>query len=394
MSSVVFQGVATSNQDLFDRIRSHLTSTSLGASVVAAGGNTGNGGVSLIKFKTTSTPQTFTLVCTATAVDSGTFSVTGSTSGALGNATVGTAFTSTQIDLTISDGAIDFAIGDTFTLVAVPWVENKIESIAGSGGYTGERISYLKGPGLSNNDNIYINMRVFDHTGNDTHTFGIQGATNFDTNETYAQQPGVSPEVFATLWQNSIDYWLIANGRRFIVIAKIASTFICFYCGFILPYGTSSEYPYPLHISGNTSTVQRYSITNYSLSNFWDPYLNSAYYRDLDGSWAPVTNITSSNGAHVNNSNSYNSITPYDTGLQNIGNNADGSYGLIQPQLRIKANTTNDRLEGVFEGLQYISGFNNTSEDTVQIAGYDNDFLIIQNVYRTDFASFAAIELG
>lgn len=54
---------------------------------------------------------------TVANADSGTFNVLDPDGLSLGNAIVGVAFTSNQINLTIADGAIDFAVSDFFTIV-------------------------------------------------------------------------------------------------------------------------------------------------------------------------------------------------------------------------------------------------------------------------------------
>lgn len=57
-----------------------------------------------------------TEIITATATDPVTFAVAGSVSGALGNATVGTLFTSAVVELLITDGSVAFVAGDAFTV--------------------------------------------------------------------------------------------------------------------------------------------------------------------------------------------------------------------------------------------------------------------------------------
>ncbi len=92
-----------------------LIGTGGGAGVpVYKAGNTGNGTVSGEGVNAGTVPQTFTL----TATSATTFSVVGSVSGALGTATVGTPFTSGQINLTINQGSTAWAAGDTITVPA------------------------------------------------------------------------------------------------------------------------------------------------------------------------------------------------------------------------------------------------------------------------------------
>lgn len=68
----------------------------------------------------------FTIAVTEADHNSGTFSVTAPDGTALPAATVGAAYINDQINLTINDGAADFVIGDTFTVLA--------SAAAGNGG--------------------------------------------------------------------------------------------------------------------------------------------------------------------------------------------------------------------------------------------------------------------
>jgi hypothetical protein len=86
-----------------------------------AGTNTGTGTCGSVVGKANTIPETFTLTCTATAVNGGTFSVVGSKTGRLKDASVGVAYDSDYIGFTIADGtAADFVVGDKFTIVIAP----------------------------------------------------------------------------------------------------------------------------------------------------------------------------------------------------------------------------------------------------------------------------------
>lgn len=92
---------------------------------VAGGGNTGGGTVGSISTNDTFTKnETWTLTCIKAVAAGGIFSVTGSVTGARGNATVGSAYHSniispsnSEINFTVNDGSPDFAVGDSFTIV-------------------------------------------------------------------------------------------------------------------------------------------------------------------------------------------------------------------------------------------------------------------------------------
>lgn len=86
------------------------------AAAVAGGSNTGNGTVSGETANDTAMAGTYTLTCTAAAADSGTFKVVAPDGTLLEYATVAVPYDS-QIGFTIADGATDFIVGDTFTIV-------------------------------------------------------------------------------------------------------------------------------------------------------------------------------------------------------------------------------------------------------------------------------------
>ncbi|HTS36816.1 MAG TPA: flagellar hook protein FlgE [Candidatus Solibacter sp.] len=90
-----------------------LIGTSGGAGTPTYGGtNVGNGTVSGLGATAATVGETFTL----TAISATQVSVVGSVSGALGTATVGTPFSSPQINLTINAGSTPFAAGDKITV--------------------------------------------------------------------------------------------------------------------------------------------------------------------------------------------------------------------------------------------------------------------------------------
>jgi flagellar hook protein FlgE len=103
-----------------------LIGTGGGAPAAVAGGtNVGNGTVTGEAVTAATTPQTFTL----TATSATTFTVSGSVSGALGTATVGTPFTSGQLDFTLNAGSTAFATGDTFTVASTPLTLANVKAI-------------------------------------------------------------------------------------------------------------------------------------------------------------------------------------------------------------------------------------------------------------------------
>jgi flagellar hook protein FlgE len=93
-----------------------LTATTAPTASVPTYAGTGNGAMSAVTAGAGSVAETITM----TAIDATHFAVSGSVSGALGTATVGTPFTSSQINFTITAGSTPFVANDAFTLNTTP----------------------------------------------------------------------------------------------------------------------------------------------------------------------------------------------------------------------------------------------------------------------------------
>jgi len=107
-------GTASSYEDLFLKLETFLTAAGHAFGKTFTG--TGTGDLINYKGKTGTVAQTITL--TATSATS--FSVVGSVSGSLGTATVGTPFTSAQIDFTITAGGTAYVAGDVWKINLSP----------------------------------------------------------------------------------------------------------------------------------------------------------------------------------------------------------------------------------------------------------------------------------
>lgn len=83
----------------------------------ADSGNTGNGTCTSVSAGKQVKEGTYTLTCIAAAADAGTFEVRDPDDLTLGQAEVGVAYTSEQINFTLNDGTADFVVGDKFTIV-------------------------------------------------------------------------------------------------------------------------------------------------------------------------------------------------------------------------------------------------------------------------------------
>ncbi len=86
----------------------------------ADGANTGDGTLTAVAQGVATKPGIYTLTCTGAAANGGTFNVLDPEAVDIGPATVGVAFSHSQLDLLINDGATDFIVGDIFTIEILP----------------------------------------------------------------------------------------------------------------------------------------------------------------------------------------------------------------------------------------------------------------------------------
>ncbi|TYP83876.1 MULTISPECIES: hypothetical protein [Nitrosomonas] len=272
----------------------------------------------------------------------------------------------------------------------------------------------LKGPG-GGSDEIFVNLETDYSVSGDWYNWRLYGATGFIAGNAldFSAQPGASLPVGLSLWQASIPYWFIANGRRFMVIAKINTTYHALYAGFILPYATPSQYPYPLMIGGSnamgslTDARLRWSSTNDDCRNFYDPggissdmtsltSVATLYLRFADGSWYPFKNWYTSSSPEASAGNGRN-VWPWGpdsahaTAYKNIVTAIDGSYVLFPCIMHVDGANPSPNILGEIHGVFAVTGFGNAAENTTTINGVT--YLIIPNVFRTAKERWAAIAL-
>lgn len=253
----------------------------------------------------------------------------------------------------------------------------------------GERFLYLTGPGLSGTDEIHVNIRAYQSVGSDYYNWQIRGSVAYGSTYFWHLQPGTSPAANLLLWQSAIPYWLIANGRRFILVAKVSTTYQTLYAGFIMPYATSAEMPYPLFIGASAAAGDlRWSNGTYRLGAPWDAPQSACYLRHFDGAWANICNFRD-RGDTTREELADNNCWPWQSDYR-ISQNADGGYTLFPSVLHGTFGGANTF--GELEGVYYVSGFSNASEDIIDVGS--DDYLVVQSAYRTDRMSYAAIKLG
>ena len=212
------------------------------------------------------------------------------------------------------------------------------------------------------------------------------------------------------LYKEPFKYWIIANGRRFIVIAKVFGNCEAAHMGFILAYATPSQYPYPYLVGGSicTANTTLASINHRERADsghrlFASPgqgntylvYGPSATRMFLpSNAWKFVSNRLHNiayASDQIDHSTSSLKTYPYNTDPVRIALDHDSYADLIEfqpdgyvPLYPIQyMDTVSGFLLGELEGVRAVLGSNTTSEDIID-DGVDK-WVVVNNVFRPEY---------
>ncbi len=228
----------------------------------------------------------------------------------------------------------------------------------------------MMAPGLSGLEEIYCGIYCYQDSNADYYNLAVATMKGYVPGNTFQTQPGIAPISGVPVHNVRIDYWFSVNGQRLNVAMKVGTpVYESFTIGKMNQYGTPAQYPQPL-ISGGMlvgAPGTRYSETTHSM-----PYKgnrNNMRMHFNDGTWkAPL-------------------CYPWSGGLSGNIRPNEPVYGLMPIQLYDSGN-----IYGELDGIFHITGFNNVVENTLTIGG--KDYVVIQDVGRTSFADYYALELS
>jgi hypothetical protein len=401
-------GYADGYKNLLTALRGFLCSAKMAHNIAADAGNAGTGYVSAERAGAAPVDETWTL----TATSSTNFTVTGSVSGAQDAATVGTPYDNGIVAFTIVAGSTAFEADDEFTFAVADGLGaiQAYTEVRYNNNYdgAGEYETILMGPGTAGDDEIYTAIQTVSSAGDDYYNWRLMGMTGY-SDVAMQYMPGITqgrlPRML--MWNEKIKYWFAANGRRYIVVAKISSVYESMYMGFPLPFGLPTQFPYPLVVGGaacpsTTAAYHRFSSMDYNHSAFPSPYAGAAgviptgtfdttnYYstlKVLQGAiWNRVKNKKFS-PLHEN------IVWPYDNGVAKIADiwqdalreNPDGSRS-VYPTI-ISLSVPDKDIVGVLQGVCAVPGFGGiAAEDRIVVEGDTYvAFPIVPNADRSDF---------
>lgn len=266
----------------------------------------------------------------------------------------------------------------------------------------GTRLTYLRAPGLTGTDEIFSVLYAFQNTGGDYFNIALRGATGYLPGDPYNAQPGISGPVYGLMWNTSIPYWFIGNGRRAMIVAKISTVYQVMHLGFITPYASPNEYPYPHFIGGSWGSAAgtRWSSTDPLHRAFFNPGNTSdsgsssaAKLRTPDGQWTNFQNYSNSTADAGESSGPR--IWPFSmfaaTSVFKPGVLFAGAGYALHPLVLWRDNGAN-AIFGEIEGVFAVSGFSNAAENVITISG--TDYLVVPSVFRSSVEQYAAFRLS
>lgn len=267
----------------------------------------------------------------------------------------------------------------------------------------------LEAPGLTGTEEIYMGIRLVEDPVNDYFNWELMGAIGYDDAGDFRHQPfthitnsGTAGQSYVTLYDQELKYWLCANGQRAVMVVKVSTVYVSLYMGKYLPYATPSQHPYPVVITGGSYYYNKRwsdetgyvggvsaSIVNgggshiFCSNNTWTP-LGARGYNGFNTS-ADTPYVVYAHCAHrcfASDSSNFSNVLP----------NPDGSHCIL-PLMLISyyATLPDNALLGEIEGVFWVSGNSNISENIITIDA--QDYLVFQNIYRTEWNDYAVLEL-
>jgi hypothetical protein len=269
----------------------------------------------------------------------------------------------------------------------------------------------LQGEGAGS-DEIIVAIKKYSNVATDAYGWYLNGYSGYTDGLAFVDQPSALRDWSTTasaaypampLWNSTIPYWFIVSSRRIIVVAKISTTYQMAYLGFYLPYASPGQYPYPMMVGGSqhktdVTSIPRFSNATSAASAFWRGRASgpSTVYRRMNGgTWFRSVNsmaTATSSGSAANNFTT--GIFPFNNALKwsvdNITQALDGS-AVLTPLQFVDASGTEVGWVGEIDGVFHVSGNGHAAEDIITVDG--DDYLVVQDVFRTGVSDYCAVRL-
>lgn len=274
---------------------------------------------------------------------------------------------------------------------------------------SGEKI--LQGPGLAGTDQIFVGMKAFSDVPTDYYDWWLSGFTGYTSANSFETQPGAHHTGIGAgqsgpilpLWNGTIPYWLQADGRKIILVAKVSTVYVHMYLGLLeFPYASPGQFPYPLFIGGSlafngginlTSPYLRWSYTGTEIHAWWRGRSATSTARDHAG------RLRLPDGSYMGFGEDYGwaatsrgYLHPFSSGFEDMRPNMDGSYPLFPLAFAGIASDGSENAYGEIQQVCAMPGYANASESVVTVGS--DSWIAFQNIFRTDKKGYAALHLS
>lgn len=257
----------------------------------------------------------------------------------------------------------------------------------------------------------------------DYFTLELFAMTSYSSGAELADQTGLHRNLYLPLWDDPMDFWLVARGSGVRGVIKLGSQYESFSIGLIEPYFPPNEWPLPLMLGGSLvvdtseytyqgafdSAAFRHSVAtrahsaypmaaippsiagSANLFNTLNQQRAACRIRLADGSWRGM--VANADGAA-------NTITPW-------SESAALKFGVILPYWRgfgLTARSLSDQpilwpvivgtaedVLGELPGVRAVSGDGVSAETIITEDGVD--YLVVPDITRSGFADFYALRL-
>lgn len=265
----------------------------------------------------------------------------------------------------------------------------------------------LRAPATITGQEFFLNVYTEYDLTDGAYGWRMSAATDWEDGVADATQEMASPFSYFNTWQNSMDYWIYANERRVIVIAKVNTSYISMYAGLFLPFAQPNEYLKPFCLIGNSNQLEPYNTNNSGNQFIANPGYQAAWVLNLNGdNW-----LDFSNQGRVDNADVAVTVLPEGTiwphraltqrGTSSSPSNYDWNYfGFFRlrpnalgesPQFLCHLmSQLEEHMMGTLDGVYATAGFGRTSEQELTLG--PRTYRVFQNIFRTTPRDYMSIE--
>ncbi len=339
-----------------------------------------------------------------TATSATNFTVVGTVTGALSDATVDVAYSNGDLSFTIIDGGTPFVSGDDWTMDVTLGVNSGasvdqwiIDRWDPNTLVPDDDAEYLHWHGEGDGtEAIYTGIRLVETPASQIWNWEMRSYTGFSAGLDFDAQPGQSAGYFTAMLDDDFRFWLILNARRYAMGWEVnGTTYHSLYQGFFLAYGSPNEYPYPICVLGEKDDQEAWNSTD---ANFIGIHETSSQangaVRSVAGVWLPTIATGSSSAAQKwpNSSLKGSTRTVWDEHENFEGGDhqlfpivfVTGAFSTSFPLLQTTL--------GEIEGVRIVTGFGNTPENVIAISGTDH--IVFQDIFRALRQNFWTLEMS